>query len=174
LDLILINESKEMSDTSKLNKEDIDKEKINRKKYEDIYIKMCNKPKINNICYMSKHQRISLKIPRKFVITLTPEQLINFIIPDNATVTIKLEGDASVLKEVLSLDSIKELTTIYGIKIIPIDTTPLKTMSYREDIKTKMSFFERLIKGVNEHSVLVPVFNHIFINNNDKKMIINN
>ena len=71
---------------------------------------------------LHRHQRVSLGIPPKIHIRLTPEQLAVYTPPINAHVKITVEGDPDVIRQVLALDHVKRLSRTHGIKIVILDT----------------------------------------------------
>lgn len=71
---------------------------------------------------LQRHQRVSLGIPPKIHIRLTPEQLTVYTPPANAHVKITVEGDPDVIRQVLALDHVKSLSQTHGIKIVILDT----------------------------------------------------
>jgi len=71
---------------------------------------------------LHRHQRVSLGIPPKIHIRLTPEQLTVYTPPTNAHVKITVEGDPDVIRQVLALDHVKSLSMTHGIKIVILDT----------------------------------------------------
>jgi hypothetical protein len=71
---------------------------------------------------LHRHQRVSLGIPPKIHIRLTPEQLTVYTPPTNAHVKITVEGDPDVIRQVLALDHVKALSMTHGIKIVILDT----------------------------------------------------
>ena len=71
---------------------------------------------------LQRHERVSLGIPPKIHIRLTPEQLAVYTPPNNAHVKITVEGDPDVIRQVLALDHVKSLSRTHGIKIVILDT----------------------------------------------------
>jgi DNA repair exonuclease SbcCD nuclease subunit len=71
---------------------------------------------------LQRHQRISLGIPPKIHIRLTPQQLTVYTPPVNSHVKITVEGDPDVIRQVLALDHVKSLSQTHGIKIVILDT----------------------------------------------------
>lgn len=116
--------------------------------------------------HMSSHKRISLVIPRKFVVNLTPEELSVYVMPPNCSIKIKVEGPASVIKTVMALDNVKRLAATLGVKIVVIDTTPSRAGDFTVSttaLKARTSFQERIFGAVtSEDTGVRDAFRHLF------------
>lgn len=86
-----------------------------------------------NRSYITNHERIYLNVPGRFQIDLTPEELENFVLPENCTLKIRLECGSSVFDEICKLDKIKEFKA-KGVNIINIDTTKIQYTFSRTEI----------------------------------------
>lgn len=118
-----------------------------------------------SVLRMVKHQRVSLKIPKKKQITLTPEELARYVPEPLTHVKIKVEGDAAMIREVMKLDHVVKLAQTHGIKIVPVDTTQSQwtEAAIPEVPKVKLSFQQRLHNAVQLKTPEVrAAFKHLF------------
>jgi hypothetical protein len=103
---------------------------------------------------LTRHQRITLGVPSKIHIRLSPEQLATYTPPVSAHVKITVEGDPQVIRSVLLLEHVKNLTRTHGIKIMILDTRKSINIANLETSLSKgrssMPFRDRLSKAVSQ------------------------
>jgi DNA repair exonuclease SbcCD nuclease subunit len=108
-----------------------------------------------------KHEKIDLNVPKKIVVTLTPEELLKFEPPTNTKITIKLVGTTHSIHDVLSLNDIREKINRHDIKIIKLEQNVVTTIS--DNILIKTSFSDRLKKKMAGQSKEIQLtFQHLF------------
>ena len=107
---------------------------------------------------LTRHQRISLGVPSKIHIKLSPEQLATYTPPIGAHVKITVEGDPQVIRSVLLLEHVKNLTRTHGIKIMILDTRRSANITNLETSfkgRSSMPFRDRLSKAVSQEDLQV-------------------
>lgn len=108
------------------------------------------------------HQRVALNIPKKIQFTLTPQELLDFVPPENAYIKIKLQGTSEEIKSTMKLDYVKILLK-RGIKITSDVIEQNIIVSSEEVVKTKTSFPERLSEAVKYQAIEVRnMYNRLF------------
>lgn len=95
------------------------------------------------------HDRISLPIPRKICVRLSPEELSRYVPPPDAFVRIKVLGSSSVVREILQLSHVKELISRPGIKLsVDSQYVSSRPREGKSSAVVKCSFQERLNKKI--------------------------
>jgi len=91
-------------------------------------------------------QRITLQIPRRIQVTLTPEQLMTYVPPTDTHVKIKLEIDAARVDAVMKLPEVQTLLA-RGVRIIamPTITNPVVSLI---PIAVRKPFHQRLAEAI--------------------------
>jgi DNA repair exonuclease SbcCD nuclease subunit len=64
-----------------------------------------------------KYTRIKLGLPKKLIVYITAEELVDYIIPENSFVKLVVTGESDKMKEVLKLEKVKELLSNERIKL---------------------------------------------------------
>jgi hypothetical protein len=119
---------------------------------------------------LTRHQRITLGVPSKIHIRVSPEQLATYTPPIGAHVKITVEGDPQVIRSVLLLEHVKNLTRIHGIKIMILDTRKSSNTTNLDASfsrgRTSMPFRARLVNAVSqEDSEVQRQFSRLFGSN---------
>lgn len=97
------------------------------------------------------HDRVSLPIPRKICVRLSPEELSRYVPPSNTFVRIKVLGPSSVIREILRLSHVKELISRPGIKLsVDSQHASLRSGDGKPSAVVKCSFQERLNKKIED------------------------
>ena len=107
---------------------------------------------------LSRHQRITLGVPSKIHIRLSPEQLATYTPPIGAHVKITVEGDPQVIRSVLLLEHVKNLTRSHGIKIMIYNTVRSINIANLETSfkgRNSIPFRDRLSKAVSQEDLQV-------------------
>lgn len=99
--------------------------------------------------------RISLNIPHKISITLTPDELLTFVLPELfSSIRIKIECSSSVYKGLMELVEVKKLAGTFGVKIIHINIDLFKTPKYGLGSSTEdilVSYEQRLKLTISQY-----------------------
>jgi DNA repair exonuclease SbcCD nuclease subunit len=111
---------------------------------------------------MVKQERVTLDIPRKLTIKLTPKELLEFTPPINTKVKIKVMAEASVLKSLMQTEHVANLKKA-GVKIDVSITTHTQNTEVPV-YKVKTSFQMRVLEAVHSNPTIKATFNHIFPN----------
>ncbi len=76
------------------------------------------------------HEYFDLGLPKKMIVNLTPQELSKYEVPDNCFIKLVCRGDTKVIKDIVKLDSVKEMLK-----------NPRVKLSIQES-KVKSSFLE--------------------------------
>lgn len=148
--------------------------KVDESQNKAIMIAYFRKPTIDEISYsdspnvtlkFERYKRISLGLPKMIQVTLTPEELMNYIPPENTHVKIMVKGDPSVTRKLEELSHVKKLQSTVGIRIQFIDAKDSSNdlSSLNNNYKTNISYRTRLITAIsNESADLRKEFENIF------------
>jgi len=104
-------------------------------------------------------ERIDLGMIKKITIYLTPEQVVNYIVPEDKIVKLVVKGDESEIKTVAKLDKIQQLKK-QGVKVV------FKTIQNAEVSTTtlpKMSYKDRFLSEIKKDLNAISWFNKLFI-----------
>ena len=117
-----------------------------------------------------KYTRIKLGLPKKLIVHISAEELIDYVLPENSFVKLVVTGESDKVKEVLKLEKVKELLSNDRIKLsiqeykkkkadIDIGATLLS-----EVMATKfVPFQERLVKVLSgEKTEIKECFSKLF------------
>ncbi|CAH6418944.1 Exonuclease [uncultured virus] len=116
---------------------------------------------------LDRRVRVSLGIPRKIEVTLTPEELAVYEHVPDTHVKIRVEGLATVIKQVMQLDHVIKLSKTHGVRIITVDTTPMNKLPLPSERGStpvvKQGLQMRLHKAAHKQGPeLLAVWNHLF------------
>lgn len=108
------------------------------------------------------HERIQLNIPKKVCVTLTPNELLRFKIPDNTSIKIKVKGNPYEIKCVMENEHVLRMKEMSNVKFSFIETGHLKVENLNQ-IKPKVSFKNRLMGAIqSEDDYTRLVFKKLF------------
>jgi DNA repair exonuclease SbcCD nuclease subunit len=93
------------------------------------------------------HERIFLRIGKRLNLKLTPEELLQFVYPDDSKVKIKVLGEAVVLKDLMKTDHVQNLLR-KGVKIEECPITKKMEAIPLVEVKIRSNFQTRLIEEV--------------------------
>jgi DNA repair exonuclease SbcCD nuclease subunit len=116
---------------------------------------------VNRKMIVIDHRRLQLDIPRKMNFILSAEKLLEFKMPSNTRVKIKVTGDATTISRVIKTQHVQDLIAL-GVKIK--ECPDLVVVKPTSEVKLKVGFQTRikdLIKGTPE---LQSTFYHLFPN----------
>jgi DNA repair exonuclease SbcCD nuclease subunit len=104
--------------------------------------------------FLKDEQRFDLGLPAKIQITMTPQELMSgYTPPPGAQVRIIVHGPISVINAAMEVESVKNLSKMAGIKIIPKGTADTQTKELKElKIKTNVDFQTRLVDTMSQQS----------------------
>jgi DNA repair exonuclease SbcCD nuclease subunit len=110
------------------------------------------------------YEFIDLGLPRKTIIHVTPSELANFKLPENTYVKLVCKGDASEIREITKLESVKELLKNPKIKLsIKEDRKSKKDLPEIIQKTETMAFQKRLVNAIeSQPSDIRDVFMQIF------------
>ena len=123
--------------------------------------------KSQGILSFMNERRISLNIPHKISITLTPEKLLDFVLPELfSSIRIRIECSSSTYKGLMELNEIKKLQNIFGVKIIHINIDLFKLskssyMSLEENVM--ISYDKRLGLAISNYSENINKIHKYFL-----------
>lgn len=108
-------------------------------------------------------EEFELNIPKKIIVELTPEELLNYNIPSNISfVKLKIRGSSEVIKEIMKLEHVKNLLKSNKVKISIIDTNSKIKHSLVK--KVKISYRERIFNDIkNQDPELQKIFKKLFV-----------
>lgn len=120
----------------------------------------------DGVLKLVRHQRVSLKIPRKFVLNMSPEELTKFVLPPDTHVKIKVNSSKAAFDEVMKFDNVIRLCNTPTVKIVHVDTTPFRSALISIPIampKTRLSYSQRLRTDINKQDPETQqIFGHLF------------
>lgn len=119
---------------------------------------------VNGVLKTWVERRIELNIPKKFTIVLTPEELINYELPDNNSyIKLKVKGEGNVIKEARKLQHVKDLEKTGKITIIEIPNPKINNEMKISKVKTRLSLEKRILKMVKKNGEdVIDIFNELF------------
>jgi len=107
-----------------------------------------------------KYTRIKLGLPKKLIVHITAEELIDYVLPENSFVKLVVTGESDKVKEVLKLEKVKELLSNDRIKLSIQEYKKKKTdidigaTLLSEVMATKfVPFQERLVKVLSGEKI---------------------
>lgn len=111
---------------------------------------------------LSKQTFIDLGLPKKLIVHLNPEQLAKYKVLDDSFVKIICKGDSKVIKEIIKLESVKELLKNPRIRLSIQEERNIK--SSHVSIKTDtVAFQKRLTNAISgQDTELKELFSQIF------------
>lgn len=121
---------------------------------------------ISNNAYIS-YEFFDLKLPKKLIVNLTPEELSTYILPENCFVRLNCKGDSKAIKEITKLDSVKEMLKNPRVKLsIKEDRSKIQINGNTINVNTKtetIPFQKRLIEMVNtQNNEIKQLFSSMF------------
>jgi DNA repair exonuclease SbcCD nuclease subunit len=117
-----------------------------------------------------KYTRIKLGLPKKLIVHINAEELIDYVLPENSFVKLVVTGESDKMKEVLKLEKVKELLSNERIKLSIQEYKKKKTdidigaTLLSEVMATKfVPFQERLVKVLSgEKQEIKDCFSKLF------------
>lgn len=90
-------------------------------------------------------KRLKLNIPKRLIIVLSPEELSEYVLPENfSSLKIKVTGSSEVLKRISKLKNVRDIESTLNVKIQYSYTNFEKNINNPIKIKTNLSVFKRL------------------------------
>ena len=115
-----------------------------------------------------KHERITLDIPMKIQLKMSPQDLMTYVMHPRAKIKIKVVGEATIINDVMKTSHVMALIAA-GVKITIEDITPAasKMADINEkylNVKIKIPFQSRLINAITTITDpgLQNTFYHLF------------
>ena len=100
-----------------------------------------------------REKLINLHVPRKFIINLTPEELSEYVLPENFNhIKLKVKGNTDIINRIMKLKHVQNIKNTDNVKIQIIDTGIIKRISTGMVINTQISFENRLQKEISSKS----------------------
>ncbi len=115
------------------------------------------------------YEYYDLKLPKKMIVHLTPDELSKYTLPENCFVKLVCKGESKAIKEVTKLDSVKELLKNPRVKLaIQEDRSKISVNGVSIDLgptnKTEtIPFQKRLFDMVNnQNDDIKNLFKNLF------------
>jgi len=114
------------------------------------------------------YEYFDLKLPKKMIIHLTPEELANYILPENCFVKLVCKGDSKAIREITKLDSVKKMLENPRVKLsIQEDRSKININGITVNVNTSkpetIPFQKRLYNMVNtQPPEIKSLFENIF------------
>jgi DNA repair exonuclease SbcCD nuclease subunit len=111
------------------------------------------------------YEYYDLKLPKKMIVHLTPDELSKYTLPENCFVKLVCKGESKAIKEVTKLDSVKELLKNPRVKLA-IQEDRSKTFKNDLPVASRMEtipFQKRLLNAIessddNVKSIFTGIF----------------
>lgn len=109
-----------------------------------------------------------LGLPKKFIVHLTPEELSKYTLPNNCFVKLVCKGDTKVIREIIKMDSVKEMLKSNRVRLsIQEDrskSTSLSSTNYTPTLKTESIPFQKRLYDVvkTQDENIKNLFENIF------------
>lgn len=106
-----------------------------------------------------KQERIDLGLRKKVIIRITPEELHNYVPPDDVDVKLKVRGDEGAIKAAVKLEKVRELRN-QGVNVVFETIRNLKADSPLAN-RPKISYRDRLFNEINNDETCLKWYNEL-------------
>lgn len=110
-----------------------------------------------------KYDFIDLNLPKKIIVNVTPEELVNYRVPENTFVRLVCKGDSKVIRELTKLDSVKEIMNNPKVKLSIQEEKVKSKNTVHSETKVTMPFQRRLGKTIeSQNDSIKNLFESLF------------